>query len=49
VKRGRQTNERPPVGGGTGERRFDDAGLGGGCPACHTSLGWEEDALGRDL
>jgi len=40
----RRTNERPPVGGGTGGRRFDVTGLGGGCPACHTPVGWEEDA-----
>ncbi len=45
---GCQTNERPPAGGGAGGRRFDVTGLGGGCPACHTSVGWEEDASGRD-
>jgi hypothetical protein len=28
---------------------FRLTGLGGGCPACHTSIGWEEDALGRDF
>ena len=32
------------MGGGIGGRRFDVAGLGGGCPACHTPVGWEEDA-----
>lgn len=42
----RQTNKHPPVGGGTGGRCFDVTGLGGGCPACHTSVGWEEECLG---